>query len=179
MPLQRLHDLPPGPRVPDVVRAVVEIPKGSENKYEVDLETGWLRLDRPLYTASRYPGDYGFVPRTLADDGDALDVLVLVPQPTFSGCLIDGRVIGVFRMTDRGAQDDKILAVPDTDPVQKDVLDLDDLSPRLLREIEHFFLSYKLAEDAVVEGQGWRDAAGAREIVTRALEAFERGEHPR
>src|SRR5215217_4354481 len=100
-------DIPPGTDVPSVVNAIIEIPKGSRNKFEVDKKTGLIRLDRHLYSASHYPGDYGFVPQTLAEDGDALDILVMVNERTFSGCLIEARVIGLFRMRDRGHNDFK------------------------------------------------------------------------
>src|SRR6478672_5410153 len=100
-------DVPPFTDTPKVVHAIVEIPKGSRNKFEVDKETGLIRLDRHLYSSSHYPGDYGFIPQTLAEDGDALDVLVMVNEPTFSGCLIATRVVGLFRMKDRGANDYK------------------------------------------------------------------------
>ena len=110
------HDLPAGPRPPDHVTAVVEIPRGSRNKYELDKVTGLLRLDRVLYSAVHYPGDYGFIPRTLHEDGDPLDILVMINEPTFPGCHIDCRPLGVLRMLDRGEPDDKVLAVPVNDP---------------------------------------------------------------
>jgi inorganic pyrophosphatase len=96
--------VPPGTRIPSVVNAIVEIPKGRRNKFEIDKKTGLIRLDRYLYSSSHYPGDYGFIPQTLAEDGDYLDILVMVNEPTFSGCLIEARVIGLFKMRDRGCQ---------------------------------------------------------------------------
>src|SRR5581483_5248754 len=106
------HDLKAGPELPDIVNVVIEIPKGSRNKYEFDKPTGAFRLDRVLYSSMEYPGDYGLIPQTYYDDGDPLDVLVMVEQPTFPGCIIQARPIGLFRMQDREAPDDKILAVP-------------------------------------------------------------------
>ena len=122
-----LFDVFPGSKSPEFVNAIVEIPKGRRSKFEVDKETGLIKLDRYLYSSSHYPGDYGFVPRTLAEDGDALDMLVMVNEPTFSGCLIETRVVGLFRMTDRGANDYKILGVPNTDPLFDEIRDLEDV----------------------------------------------------
>jgi len=109
-----LHELAPGPDVPNVIYVVVEVPKGSRNKYEYDKERGFVKLDRVLYSPIHYPGDYGLIPSTHYDDGDALDVLVMVNEPTFPGCIIEARPIGLFRMLDRGVADDKVLAVPYT-----------------------------------------------------------------
>ncbi|MEC8510090.1 MAG: inorganic diphosphatase, partial [Planctomycetota bacterium] len=138
-----LFDVFPGSKSPEFVNAIVEIPKGRRSKFEVDKETGLIKLDRYLYSSSHYPGDYGFVPRTLAEDGDALDMLVMVNEPTFSGCLIETRVVGLFRMTDRGANDYKILGVPNTDPLFDEIRDLEDVPSHYLREVEHFFGTYK------------------------------------
>src|SRR6188508_3242205 len=104
-------NVPPGTHIPDVVHAIVEIPKGRRSKFEIDKRTGFMKLDRYLYSSSHYPGDYGFIPQTLAEDGDQLDVLVMVNEPTFSGCLIAARVVGLFRMKDRGLNDFKVLGV--------------------------------------------------------------------
>jgi len=110
------RDLPPGKHPPEEVTAVIEIPSGSRNKYELDKESGMFKLDRVLYSAVHYPGDYGFIPRTLAEDGDPCDVVVLVKEQTFPGCMIDARPLGILRMLHRGEPDDKILAVPLHDP---------------------------------------------------------------
>ncbi|MGD8397321.1 MAG: inorganic diphosphatase, partial [Anaerolineae bacterium] len=106
-----LHELPPGPDIPNVIYVIVEVPKGSRNKYEYDKARGMVKLDRVLYSPIHYPGDYGLIPRTHYDDGDPLDVLVMVNEPTFPGCIIEARPIGLFRMLDRGVADDKVLAV--------------------------------------------------------------------
>src|SRR3954447_19414961 len=121
---------------------VIEIPKGSTNKYELDKETGLLRLDRVLYSAVYYPADYGFIPRTFCDDGDPLDVLVLGQEPVTPGVLMRARAIGVMRMRDDKGQDDKIIAVHEDDPEYQDYRDLSELPPHRLVEVERFFLDY-------------------------------------
>jgi inorganic pyrophosphatase len=154
------------------IEAIIEIPKGSRNKYEIDHETGEVWLDRMLFTATFYPADYGFVPHTLADDGDPLDILVLGHDPTFPGCHIHVRPVGVFRMSDEKGVDDKILAVPSTDPRWSEVQDLGDVPDHLCDEIGHFFAVYKELEPGKgSDVTGWREAAEALEIVRRAQEA--------
>jgi inorganic pyrophosphatase len=151
---------------------VVEIPRGARNKYEVDHERGGIWLDRTLFTATQYPADYGFVPETLAEDGDPLDVLVLLDEPTFPGCHVMVRAIGVFRMSDEAGGDDKVLSVPARDPRYEAVRDLAhvrDRSPFLLHEIEHFFQVYKDVEPGKGTEPGhWEDAESARRIVAEA-----------
>jgi inorganic pyrophosphatase len=149
--------------------AVIEIPKGSRNKYEADHDTGVIWLDRLLFTATQYPTDYGFVPDTLADDGDPLDVLVLGDEPTFPGCHIRARAVGVFQMADEKGRDTKVLAVPATDPRWTSVHDIGDLPGFLLEEIRHFFDVYKQIEpgkNTVVHG--WENAEEAAAEVERA-----------
>ena len=167
-----LFDVFPGSKSPEFVNAIVEIPKGRRSKFEVDKETGLIKLGRYLYSSSHYPGDYGFVPRTLAEDGDALDMLVMVNEPTFSGCLIETRVVGLFRMTDRGANDYKILGVPNTDPLFDEIRDLEDVPSHYLREVEHFFGTYKQLEGVNVLTQGWASKDAAIEQVRKAMEAY-------
>ncbi len=134
----------------------VEIPKGQRNKYEMDHETGRIRLDRTLFTATQYPADYGFIEETLGDDGDPLDALVLVLEPTFPGCLILCRAIGMFRMRDEKGGDDKVLCVPAEDPRQAHLRDIGDLAQFDLAEIQHFFEVYKELEPGKsVEGATW------------------------
>jgi inorganic pyrophosphatase len=159
--------------IPSVeVEAIVEIPRGSRNKYELDHTTGEIWLDRLLFTATQYPADYGFIPHTLADDDDPLDVLVLLDEPTFPGCHIRVRVVGVFQMRDEKGTDCKVLAVPSTDPRWKDVDDLTDVSEHLLAEIGHFFTVYKELEPGKgTEVIGWADAEVAASIVDRARQA--------
>jgi inorganic pyrophosphatase len=171
--LQFSH-VPPGTHLPDVVHAIIEIPKGRRSKFEVDKRTGLIRLDRYLYSSSHYPGDYGFIPQTLAEDGDALDILVMVNEPTFSGCLIEARVIGLFRMIDRGLNDFKVLGVPNTDPLFAEYQDLSDVANHFLREVEHFFATYKQLEGALVEPQGWEGAAQGTEEVRASVARYHR-----
>lgn len=166
-----LH-VPAGTNLPLVVNAIIEIPKGRRSKFEVDKATGLFRLDRYLYSSSHYPGDYGFIPRTLAEDGDALDVLVMVNEPTFTGCLIEARIVGLFRMRDRGANDYKVLSVPNTDPLFENIRDLADVPRPFLREVEHFFATYKQLEGAETTAEGWADAKSALDEVRSSVERF-------
>jgi inorganic pyrophosphatase len=143
---------------------VIEIPKGTRNKYEMDHETGRIRLDRMLFTSTRYPADYGFVEDTLADDGDPLDALVILEEPTFPGCLIRCRAIGMFRMRDEKGADDKVLCVASTDPRMAPLTDISDVSAFDQLEIQHFFEVYKELEPGKqVEAATWvgRTAAEA------------------
>ena len=157
----------------------IEIPKGQRNKYEVDHATGRIRLDRTLFTATQYPADYGFIEETLGDDGDPLDALVLVQEPTFPGCLIHCRAIGMFRMTDEKGGDDKVLCVPADDPRQAHLVDIDNLAKFDLAEIQHFFEVYKELEPGKsVEGATWVGRADAeREIKASWRRAKEAAEH--
>jgi len=145
---------------------LIEIPRGSRNKYEVDHASGRIRLDRTLFTATQYPADYGFVLDTLGEDGDPLDALVLVQEATFPGCLIRSRPIGMFRMTDEKGCDDKILCVPAGDPRQEHVRDIHHVPEFERLEIEHFFLIYKELEPGKsVEGASWAGRAAAEAEV--------------
>jgi inorganic pyrophosphatase len=171
-PPNRFDHVQPLASEPGVVNAVIEIPRGRRSKFELDEETGLFRLDRYLYSSSHYPGDYGFLPRTLAEDGDALDVLVMVNEPTFSGCLIQARSVGLFRMRDRGANDYKILGVPNTDPLFADCRDLEDVPSHFLREVEHFFATYKQLEGATIETEGWAPASAAIAEVHASIARF-------
>ncbi len=164
--------IPAGPDIPTIVNAIVEIPKGRRSKFELDKETGLFKLDRYLYSSSHYPGDYGFIPQTLAEDGDALDVLVMVNEPTFTGCLIQARVIGLFRMKDRGLADYKVLGVPHSDPLFAEYRDLDDVPPHFLREVEHFFATYKQLEGAEIQPGGWGPAQEAIAEVNASVARF-------
>lgn len=167
------RDLTPGSHPPEIITAVVEIPAGSRNKYELDKDSGLIRLDRVLYSAVHYPGDYGFIPRTLAEDGDPCDVLVLLNEPTFPGCQIDARPIGVLRMLDRGEPDDKILAVPSHDPFYGEYFDIADIPQHYLREVEHFFGIYKDLEGKRMEVIGWEKSEHAAEAVMDGIRAYE------
>lgn len=148
---------------------VVEIPKGSRNKYELDKATGRIRLDRMLFSSVHYPADYGFIEGTLGGDGDPLDALVLVGEATFPGCVIEVRPIGVFRMTDDKGEDEKVLTVPIGDPHWNQLERLADVPRHLLREIEHFFTVYKDLEGKLVTIKGWEDEQVARALITEAV----------
>jgi inorganic pyrophosphatase len=159
----------------DLIEVVVEIPRGSRNKYEFDKERGVLVLDRVLFSSVHYPTDYGFIAGTLALDGDALDALVVVDEPTFPGCHIMARPIGVLDMRDEKGPDQKILAVPVGDPRYSDIHDLDDIGQHWLKEIENFFQTYKALEDKWTDVVGWEDAAAAERVIHQARRLHERG----
>ncbi len=165
-------ELPVGAKAPELVNAVIEIPLEGISKYEYDKQLHVFRLDRNLFSPVHYPGDYGFIPSTLGDDGDPLDVLVLVDTPSFPGCLQVVRPIGVLDMIDQGEGDEKILAVGEGNPRYNDVYNYSEVYPHMLKEIKHFFTIYKDLEGKSVEVKGWRDAAAAREIIVKAQQAF-------
>ena len=149
---------------------LVEIPKGQRNKYEVDHKSGRIRLDRTLFTATQYPADYGFIEGTLGQDGDPLDALVLVQEPTFPGCLIRSRAIGMFRMSDEKGRDDKVLCVPYEDPRQEHLRDIHHLGEFDRMEIQHFFTVYKdLEPGKSVEGAHWAGREAAEQCVREAM----------
>ena len=153
---------------PEEVTVVVEIPTGSRNKYEWDPKSGAIVLDRMLFTATRYPADYGFIEGTLGEDGDPLDALVFVGEPTFPGCHIRVRPVGLFDMWDEKGQDEKILCVPLRDPAWSHVQELTDLLPTLLAEIEHFFSVYKDLEGKPTGTEGFADRKRALEVIEAA-----------
>ncbi|MBA3726253.1 MAG: inorganic diphosphatase [Armatimonadetes bacterium] len=154
-----------GANAPNTVNVIVEIPKGSTNKYEIEHDTGLVRLDRVLYSPLFYPCDYGFIPETLYSDGDPLDALVLLTHPTFPGCIVDAKPIGVLGMRDEKGRDDKIICVATRDPRFSDMEDLDDLSEHVRREIVHFFEVYKQLEEKSVEILGWDTKGEARRLI--------------
>lgn len=156
------------------VDVIVEIPKGSRNKYEYDREKKAFKLDRMLFSSMHYPSDYGFIRDTLAEDGDPLDALVLVTEPTFPGCLIEAKPVGLFKMRDEKGIDHKILCVPVGDALWNHIDDLGEVPPHLLIEIEHFFDVYKELEKKKTAVEGWEDAASARRIVQEACDRFGR-----
>ncbi len=166
------HNIPTGPNPPETIYAVVEVPKGNRNKYEYDKETGVIKLDRVLYSALHYPGDYGFIPQTYFEDDDPLDVLVMINAPTFAGCLVEARPVGIFRMVDKGENDYKILAVPATDPTFNDFRELGDLPTHFPVEVDHFFMTYKELEGAKTTNDGWGDAQEARETIQQSMALY-------
>lgn len=154
------------------VEVHVEVPMGSRNKYEIDHERGVYVLDRMLFSAVHYPGDYGFVEETLAKDGDAIDAVVILGEPTFPGCRITGRLLGNLDMADDAGQDDKLLLVPDTDPRWRHLHDIDDVPEHLKDEIAHFFAVYKDLENKEVEVRGWQDRATAVDVLQDARQRY-------
>ena len=165
-------ELPLGENAPDEINVIVEIPSGSRNKYEYNKALDIFMLDRALHSSIFYPGDYGFIPRTLALDDDPLDVLILVSEPTFSGCLVVARPIGLLKMIDDGKPDDKVLAVPVGEPDYADVHNYTQIFPHQLRKIEHFFQTYKQLEGKHTKTDGWDDAAAARRVIVESAQRF-------
>jgi inorganic pyrophosphatase len=160
------------------LNCVVEIPKGSRNKYEYDPELGGVKLDRFISASVVYPTDYGFVPETLAPDGDPLDVLVCVSEPTFPGCIVPSKVVGLFKMADEKGDDDHVVCVPCSDPGWNIFEDVDDLPRQLRAEIAHFFEVYKdLDQDRHSDVRGWGDRAAALQTIEEARRRFLEGHY--
>jgi inorganic pyrophosphatase len=172
MQLEFLRDLETGPDPPNVVYAVIESPKGTENKYEYDVKKKAIVLDRVLFSAVHFPGDYGFIPRTLDEDGDPLDILVLVTSPTFPGCIMSARPVGLLRMLDGSKRDDKILAVPTSDPRYAEYHDLATLPEHILKEIAYLFETYKVLEGKQVKVLGWENSEAAKRIIEHCQELY-------
>lgn len=157
---------------PEIIEVLIEIPKGSRNKYEWDPEQKMIRFDRMLFSAVHYPSDYGFIPETLAGDGDPLDALVLVWEPTFPGCLIEARPVGLFKMWDEKGPDEKILCVPTKDPMWNVIKNLKMVPNHLLMEIEHFFSIYKDLEKKKTGVEGWEGHDQALKVIAEARAAY-------
>ena len=168
------HDVPLGENAPEDINVIIEIPKGSANKYEVDKETGLIKLDRANYSSAPYPFDYGFAPQTLWEDGDPLDVLVLTTFPLHPGILVAVRPVAVMEMIDSGESDYKVIAVPSEDKRFDDVQDLKDLNQHNLKEYQHFFETYKAlkGKPAEVEIKGIKGKAEALEAVKKSVELY-------
>lgn len=169
----RYQDLPVGGEAPGIVNAVIEIPQGSTNKYEYDAALGSFVLDRVLFSPLYCPTDYGWIPGTLSEDGDPLDILVFVSHPTFPGCVIRARTIGVLHMCDDKGEDFKIIAAARTDPRYDEVASLEDLPEHVLREIHHFFEIYKHLEFKETEILGWLGMESAHRIIREAVDLQE------
>ena len=168
-----MKEISPGPNPPERIFVFVEIPEGSQNKYEFDEKLKVFKLDRTLHSPLHYPADYGHIPGTLCEDGDSLDVLVLVTEPTFPGCLIEARPIGAIEMEDEKGLDDKILAVPVHDPRFNHIKDIQDISQHTLKEITHFFEMYKALEpNKWVKIKGWLRAKEAKEKIKKAIQLY-------
>jgi inorganic pyrophosphatase len=165
-----LRSLQASPR-PGLVNLVVEIPAGSRNKYEFNQEAGVMALDRVLHSSVRYPFDYGFIPNTLAEDGAPLDALVIMDEPTFAGCLITARPIGILDMVDCGAHDGKLLCVPAADPRQNKITSIRQIARNQLEEVAEFFRTYKNLEGRVIEINGWLDADAVPSLLERCIAA--------
>jgi inorganic pyrophosphatase len=170
-----LLKLPIGAKSPEIVNTIVEIPGGGVNKYEYDKKLHVFRLDRRLYSPVHYPFDYGFIPSTLALDGDPMDVLIMGDEPTFTGCLVAARPIGLLDMLDQDVHDEKILAVASSHPRYMEVKEYTDIYPHVLKEIEHFFTIYKDLEGKRVKTVGWRDLKAAQQTITESHERFLQG----
>lgn len=167
------HDIPAGKNTPEEVNTIIEINKGSKNKYEIDKETGLIALDRVAHTAQDFPFDYGFVPQSLWHDGDALDVVLLTTHPLLPGILVNVRPIALLKMTDSGDEDSKIIAVPVDDPRWSDTRDLGDINAHTLKEIEHFYSTYKKLQNKVVEVGGFGGAADAKKVILEGLALYQ------
>jgi inorganic pyrophosphatase len=165
-----LHDIPSGSA--EAMNVIIEIPKFSKNKYEIDKETGLIALDRVMHTAQDYPFDYGFVPQTLFDDGDALDVVVLTTYPLAPGILVKARPVAIMEMTDGGERDDKVVAVPVDDPRFDEVQDLEDLNKHFIKEMTHFFETYKKVQKKEVTVGEWHGKSMAQAAFLKSREAY-------
>lgn len=169
-----LHDIVAGDDIPNEINVIVEINKGSLNKYELDKETGLIMLDRVSHTAQTFPFDYGFVPQTHWHDGDPLDVILITTSPLIPGILVKARPLAVLDMIDSGESDAKIIAVPAGDPRFGHMNDLSDVNPHFVKEVTHFYENYKKLQNKVVTIPTVRDAKAAREVITEATELYKK-----
>jgi len=167
------RDVSAGKKIPKEFNTIVEIPKGSKNKYEIDKETGLISLDRAMHSAQDYPFDYGFIPQTYWDDNDALDVILLTTYPLAPGILVKSRPVAIMRMIDTGDKDDKIIAVPVDDPRWDEVKNLNNINKHTLKEIEHFFSTYKKIQEKEVEVTGFENRQAAEEAIKRGMKLYE------
>jgi inorganic pyrophosphatase len=163
------HGASYGERYPETINAVIEIPQGSRSKYEIDKDTGLLKLDRVIFSSFIYPVNYGFIPQTLGHDGDPLDILVICSQPIQPLCLVEANVIGNMQMIDQGEHDDKIIAVAANDPTVKHIRDVDELPEHFFNELKHFFEEYKVLENKVVEIDNFQNKKDAFQIINEAI----------
>ncbi|MAG47841.1 inorganic pyrophosphatase [archaeon] len=169
------HDLDPGKKAPEEITVAIEVPTGSQNKYELDKESGMVKLDRVLYSPMHYPGDYGLIPKTLWLDGDPLDVLVLTTNPLLPGVLADVRPIGVLKMVDNGEEDDKIIAVPIEDPRFNEIKDIKHISEHKRKEIKHFFEVYKHLQNVkVTVHEEFLNKKEAIKVIKKGLELYKK-----
>lgn len=166
------HDLSLGDNAPEEFNVIIEISRGSKNKYEIDKETGLIKLDRAMKSSQDYPFDYGFAPQTVWDDEDALDVVVLSTYPLNTGILVDVRPVAIMHMTDNGESDDKIIAVPKNDPRWDNTKDLEDINPHTIKEFQHFFETYKSIEGKDVAIDGVEGKEKATEAIKRSVALY-------
>lgn len=174
MSLSLLHDVTSGDNVPNEITVIIEINKGSKNKYELDKKTGLIKLDRVMYTGQDYPFDYGFIPNTHWYDGDPLDVVLLTTYPLIPGILLTARPVAIIDMIDGGEGDAKIIAVPVNDPRFEDVKDLADVNPHEIKEIVHFFETYKQLQNKEVKIDGVRDAQAAKKAIEEGIALYKK-----
>lgn len=167
------HEISPGKNVPSEINVIVEIPRGSKNKYEVDKETGLIALDRVAYTSQDFPFDYGFVPQSYWHDNDPLDVILLTTHPLLPGIVVRARPVALMKMTDAGEEDDKIIAVPIRDPRWENTKDLPDLNKHTVKEIEHFYSTYKKLQNKEVVVRGFEDRAAAEKVIMDGLALYQ------
>ncbi len=169
------HEVGSGDEVPNIINVIVEVPKGSLNKYEIDKETGLIKLDRANYSSAAFPAEYGFVPQTLWDDGDALDVIILATFPIPTGILVKVRPVALMEMIDTGESDYKVIGVPVDDKRWEDVQDLDDINKHTIKEIQHFFETYKAlkGKPAVVEILGFKGKEATLEAVKKSIVMYQ------
>jgi inorganic pyrophosphatase len=165
-----LHDIPAG--TADEMNVIIEIPRFSKNKYEIDKETGLIALDRVMHTAQDYPFDYGFVPQTLFDDGDALDVVLITTYPLAPGILVKARPVAIMEMIDGGERDDKVVAVPVDDPRFDEIKDISDLNKHFVKEMSHFFETYKKVQNKEVTVGAWHGAAEAKAAFDKSCKLY-------
>ncbi len=166
------HNVSPGDKLPDVVNGIIEIPKGSRAKYELDKESGFLKMDRVLYSAVYYPANHGFIPQTYCDDHDPLDILIISQVDIVPMCIVSAKVIGVMRMLDNGEADDKIIAVAVGDPSVCHINDISELPPHFISEIEHFFMEYKRLENKEVKVENFLGREVAIEILQDGFKMY-------
>lgn len=167
------HEIGVGKEAPNIINVIIEIPKGSKNKYEIDKESGLIKLDRAMKTAQDYPFDYGFVPQSYWEDNDPLDVILLTTYPLHPGILVEARPVAVMWMTDGGDGDDKIIAVPKNDPRFENIKDLEDVNKHTIKEIQHFFETYKTIEDKQVKVSGVEGREKVLEVINKGLKMYD------
>lgn len=163
------HHVEIGSKHPEIVQAIIEIPEGSKAKYELDKESGLLKLDRVLYSSFHYPSNYGFIPQTLGEDNDPLDIIVICQLPIQPLCIVEARVIGVMQMIDNGEPDDKIIAVAENDMSVTHISEIDELPPHYYRELKNFFEEYKKLENKTVNVDEFQDSRIAKEIIEKSI----------